>query len=250
MKPEFHDLQNRGSVGFLVRSACRDEPDADLPRALATQERSVSSGELLAMEGERSRAVICVLAGWLALGKSLSNGTRQIIDLGVPGDVLDPAASDGLSSALEIEALSDGSVALIPDAAWHGMKRDRPALHLAAAKIAAASQARRAQRMLRLGRGSAEMRLAYALLEICVRLSAVGATRDRRFHLPLTQQSLGDFAGLSSVHVCRTLRRMARRGLISVENHMDIRILDIDALAEIADIEPEALSREILPLAA
>ena len=43
---------------------------------------------------------------------------------------------------------------------------------------------------------------------------------------------------------------MARQGIIAVEDHMDIRIFDVAALAEIADIEPEALSREIVPGAA
>jgi CRP-like cAMP-binding protein len=101
--------------------------------------------------------------------------------------------------------------------------------------------------MLRLGKGSAETRIAYAIIELCIRLGMIGKVPDCGFHIPLTQQQLGEFVGLSSVHVCRTMRRLTRLGVISMEGHMDITIHNMDALAEIAGVDPDALENEIIP---
>ena len=68
--------------------------------------------------------------------------------------------------------------------------------------------------------------------------------------MPLGQQQLGDFTGLSSVHVCRTLRRLNRVGVIWTGDHMDITIKDLPALAELAQVDLAALRKEIMTGAA
>ena len=246
------ELEQNGHHGVRYCFPCtvNDEANIKLEDVLSANERRIRRNHLVALEGDQSKTVLCVLKGWLAVAKCLSDGEKQIIDFALPGDIIDPSAADGKSSALQIEALTDVSVAALSDTTWQEMKRDWPPLNRLASQIAAASRARRAERMLRLGKGSARMRVAYALLELCVRMRAIGHSEGCNFHVPLTQQHLGDFAGLTSVHVCRTLRGLARQGIISVEDHMDIRILDVAALAEIADIGPEALWQEIVPAAA
>ena len=85
------------------------------------------------------------------------------------------------------------------------------------------------------------MRIAYVLIELCIRVGGRGTGCDGEFHVPLGQQQLGDFTGLSSVHVCRTLRRLNRVGVIWTEDHMDITIKDLPALAELAQVDLETL---------
>jgi CRP-like cAMP-binding protein len=241
-KPERGFVQLLGSEGLAPF-------DESMRRTILTHGRRLHPKENLVVEYESSDCVILIMSGWLYLYKSLQDGRKHIIDFVLPGDIVDPVSADGKSSSLQIEALSEATVSLLPRATWHGMKRDRPALHRLAERIAAAARARLAERTLRLGKGGASMRLAYALLELCVRLRAIGASARGGFHAPLTQQDLGDFTGLSSVHVCRTLRRLEKAGVVSVAGHMDVRILDVAALAAVADIDPEALEREITPSA-
>ena len=69
-------------------------------------------------------------------------------------------------------------------------------------------------------------------------------------HVPLGQQQLGDFTGLTAVHVCRTLRRLNRLDMIETGDHMDIAIHDVSALAELAGIDLGVLRKEIIPGAA
>lgn len=221
-----------------------------LVSTFGTKTRTFSAGHQLAFEGDNGAPVLWVKKGWLKLSKSLADGQTQIIDFILPGDIASPASADGLTAAVQVEAVTDVEVATLSEAEWEQMKRACPDVRRIAINLAAASQARISERMLRLGKGSAPMRIAYALLELCIRLRSIGLMDGDSVHLPLTQQQLGDFTGLSSVHVCRTLRRLVRNGVITTEDHLDIRILDLAALAEMAGIDVARLKHEIAPAAA
>lgn len=209
--------------------------------------RSFSAQSTLLFEGGRSAAIFLVLDGWLSLSKSFADGQIQIIDLALPGDVVEARSADGETSLITVEALNSGSVAAIPYDRWDQMNQVLPRLRRLVHAMDTAVHARRAERMLRLGKGTAEMRVAHALLELGIRLGALDETGTQTFHIPLTQQLLGQFVGLSSVHVCRTIRRLVRNGLVATANHMDIRIIDIDALADLAGVDIAVLKQEIIP---
>lgn len=226
---------------------CHAPAKSRLEKVLRAHARNIPAGRPLGAEGDRSGLVLCVMGGWLALSKSLYNGERQIMDFALPGDIIHPSTADGATSAVTMEALSDAVVAFFPEAKWREMKVEWPDLQRLEHHILAAERARRYERILRLGKGSAAMRISYSLLEFLVRLTAIRQSQNGAFHIPLRQQDLGDFAGLSSVHVCRTLRSLARDGIITVKGQMDIRILDLPALSRVANLDPETLSRAIEP---
>jgi CRP-like cAMP-binding protein len=112
-----------------------------------------------------------------------------------------------------------------------------------------AAISRMTERMLRLGKGTAESIIAFALCELWLRTTQQGLFDGGAFHIPMTQQQLGDLCGLSAVHICRTLRRLERANVLTVTNHMDIVVHDVDRLAAIAEIDAEALRKEIIPAA-
>ena len=217
-----------------------------LERMLKTSIQTASPGQFLLMEAEKTSSVLCLLSGWLSLSKCLPDGETQIIDFALPGEIIEAGASGGAISAVSIEALTDVSVAVVPVPVWEDMKRQRPDLCRISADIRAVARARTAGRMLRLGRGKAMMRLAYALLELNIRLEAIGQSTQGAFDIPMNQRVLGDFVGLSSVHVCRTLGQLVSNGIIRAEGHMKIEILKLDRLAELAGIDLQALRCEIL----
>ncbi|MBY6068848.1 Crp/Fnr family transcriptional regulator [Leisingera aquaemixtae] len=211
--------------------------------------QSVPANRILLHDGDDSGKIIVVAEGWLATSKSSLSGEVQLIDFLLPGDVADPTSADGKTAGLSIEAVTDAKVCVIPLPAWHSMLAASPQLARAHEHVQAAERSRLSERMLRLGRGSAESRIAYALIELCLRLKPLGLSENCAFHLPLTQRHIGDFTGLTAVHVCRTLRRFVRNGLVETADHMDIRINDLSALAEVAGAEPERLAAEITPAA-
>ncbi|WP_172982752.1 helix-turn-helix domain-containing protein [Roseovarius bejariae] len=222
----------------------------ELHNALNQHRLPFSKNRTLLLEGQGCRAVYCVLDGWLALSKALQEGQNQIIDFALPGDIVDPVAADGKTSSVNIEALSDGALAAMPYRSWERMTGHWPEMQRLAHLSEAAQQARRAERMLRLGKGTAEMRIAYAILEFCIRIDGTDDHETPSFHIPMTQQQLGDYVGLSSVHVCRTMRRLTRNKILAMRDHIEVRVLDACALARLAGVDREALEREILPFRA
>ncbi|WJY21601.1 Crp/Fnr family transcriptional regulator [Fontisubflavum oceani] len=212
--------------------------------------RRVRAGHVLVQDGDEFDKVIVVIEGWLATSKSFEDGEQQIIDFILPGDILDPATADGLTVGVTLEAVTDALVSIIPASVWQTMLKTSPTLEDMVGHLWAATQARTSERLLRLGKGTAPMRIAFAILELSLRLRALGHDTDTAFHLPLTQKALGDYTGLSSVHVCRTMRRLVRHGVIETSDHIDIRIVDLQTLSEIAGIDVKRLQQEITPTAA
>ena len=247
MAPTMRGNSLRKETHHVFPTQTQDVDPLHIRKDIERYSRPFKTGTSLLLEGDENECIFFVVEGWLALSKSLEDGQTQIIDFAIPGDFVDPSSADGRTSPVSVDAMTDGSVAIIPYARWETLTHDNAALRRRAHSVDAAEQARRAERMLRLGKGTAEMRVAYAILEFCVRLGSVCQSDDPVFHIPLTQKQLGDFIGLSSVHVCRTMRRMTRNGVIRMTDHMDIRVLEPQGLAEMAGVDQATLRREIMP---
>lgn len=215
---------------------------------LHKNKRKYLAGTDIIPEGDDAAPFFWLLDGWVALNKSLEDGHVQTIDIVLPSDVIRPASGKRNISIYDVHALTDATLSSVTLSELDSLEMiDPPHLWASIRNLSAAASARIAERMLRLGRGSAEMRIAYVLTELCLRINNDDTKQNTRFHLPLTQQQFGEFTGLSSVHVCRTFRRLSRAGLIDTSDHLDIVIKNLDGLAQIAEVDINMLKAEILP---
>jgi CRP-like cAMP-binding protein len=217
-----------------------------LTSAILGRARFVRAGGELASEGEPTEPVILVLDGWVASWKMMRDGRRQIIDIALPMDLLTPLSGSGETSWCGVEALTPGLVAPAPVEAFGAEDEAQERGGTALRNLAAAACARQAERMLRMGQANAYERVAYALLELYVRLEAIGRARNSRFRLPITQQRLGEYTGLSSVHVCRTLHRLADDGVLAQTGHTVV-LRDFDRLLRITGINLARFRADIVP---
>ncbi|MFW5654921.1 MAG: Crp/Fnr family transcriptional regulator [Roseicyclus sp.] len=245
----------------IARSAHRDTGRApywaDPGSAAATAFERLSEATVqdiarhrsLELSSDRTKAVYFVLEGWLIISKSTEDGQRQIVDFVLPGEVFDPGSALADQSSTDLSALTRARVSIISQAGWQDLLRDHPELQKRLNRRVAASYSRIAERLLRIGKGSAEVRIAYAICELCLRSTDLGLVDGSKCHLPLTQQVLGDFVGLSSVHVSRTIRRLRRAEILRTGDHLDIYLDDVDRLAEVAEIDLDDLRAEIIPAA-
>jgi CRP/FNR family transcriptional regulator, anaerobic regulatory protein len=208
--------------------------------------RTVPAGRVLEVAGDPARAVYHVLEGWLVASRSTEAGQRQIVDFVLPGQVFDPASASPRRCSVDLAAQSAARVAVVARGEWTRLLRADAALRDLRDRHLACAFVRLAERMLRLGKGSAETRIAYAVCELGLRAAAPAAGLPHAFHLPLTQQALGDYVGLSSVHVSRTFQRFRRLGVLSVDNCMDIVLHDAEGLARIAEIDAATLGEAVL----
>ncbi|PWE31425.1 Crp/Fnr family transcriptional regulator [Maritimibacter sp. 55A14] len=245
MRSQDHPVPAQPQIPLLLKaSGTARQTLADL---LQRGQRTYLAGTGIAHEGGNVPAFIWLQHGWVALSKSLADGQCQTIDIVLPGDAILAASGDGWSSTYGIDAVTEVKLSVIDAASWQDMLTTSPDLSQYIARLTAAAEARRAERMLRLGRGSASVRVAYLLLELCARLCARNCHTEHAYHVPLTQHQIGDLTGLSSVHVCRILRRLAREGMIETSDHTNVVIHDREALSAVADLDFARLLSEILP---
>lgn len=203
-------------------------------------------GQVIIQEDDFADHAVLLIEGWMALSKMLPDGEIQIIDVMLPGDFALIGAVNAPVAACSVEALSAVRYVNIRPPYVNGPALELVKLRELMAGEIVRTQARTAELLLRLGKGSAASRVAYALLEFYVRLDAIGQATDACFNFPMTQQKIGEFTGLSNVHVCRTMRRFARDGIISHPGPSEIALSDLPALCEISGINLETLQHEIL----
>jgi CRP-like cAMP-binding protein len=211
------------------------EGDALLLRAMAGRTATLEKGRKIVLTGEESETVYRLRAGWLSRTRLIDHGRRQIIMIFLPGDLVGVKNMLMREQPDTIECLT----AVMMDSIDHEQARrlvetnGRIALRML---LQLGEDERRLHNWgIGLGRGNAEERVAVMLLDFRRRLHRIGlANGGQSFRLPMTQQEIGDYLGLTVVHVNRVLRRFREAGLASVKHGTAI-IYDAAALQRIAN---------------
>ncbi len=210
------------------------------------REQRAKPGDTIVYEGDVASFFLLVVEGWVALTKSLEDGETQIVDVLMDGDFALITANGATLLPYSAEALDEVRYVAFTQEMINGPQPEAAALRSHLAANIAVTQSRTAELLLRLGHGTAEQRVCYALLELFLRLEAVGKTQEANFSIPMTQKQLGMFTGLSNVHICRTLRRFARNGLVRTRGRTKVEIIDLEAICRIAGVDLEMLRSEII----
>lgn len=214
---------------------------------------SFKSGELIAdvgatilTEGSNSAHFYTVLDGWVFRYKTLTDGRRQILNYGLPGDLvgLQGAVSDVMHHS--VEALTSARLCIFSrDALWTLYSRF-PSLSFDVTWLASREERLLDEQLLTIGQRKAEERIAFVLLRLFRRAQHVELAGERSVELPLTQQHLADTLGFSLVHTNKTLKRLEARRLFRWRGRQ-LTVLDPAGLAELAQYsEDPAMRRPIL----
>lgn len=209
---------------------------------LEKNHRTFAPGQQLIHEGQGHLSAFILRKGWAFSSKILPNGSRQIIEIQIPGDflglrsVLFNASDHNIEALTQIQAsevlLSDVSEAL----------SQYPLFAAAILWAAARDEAMVVEHVVDLGRRSAEERIVHFVLELAARLRLVGIGDDTGFDCPLTQQLLADVMGLSSIHVNRILRSLREEGLLTFQKGR-VSLDDSDRLKCLASFDPAYLDQ-------
>jgi CRP-like cAMP-binding protein len=197
---------------------------------------------LLLTEKAEIRAPRFIMTGWAARVRELKGGRRQIVGVLLPGDAIGLSTRARPLSPASIVALTPMRTvdALEITVAWRD--RDRvPGLCAALDQAAAEEEYFLLGQIMRLGRQTAYERIAHWFMELDYRLSARGLSNNGSFPFPLTQEMLADAAGLSVVHVNRTLQQMRREGRIELTRGR-LSLLDREALRSSGEFSQPVLT--------
>lgn len=219
-----------------------EELTAAPPVAFRPRHRLLDADEAL-------RAAHVLVAGWAMWHQDLPDGSRQIFDFILPGDIVGITAmamdreyrrrgvQAAVRSPISVTALGWGSTVPVGrDAVDRLFERDPDLGVLLLAQTAIQRSAGLRRRLTNAGRRDARARLVDLLLELWHRLQAVNLADEQGFELPAPQTMLGELLGLTPVHISRTLTQLEHEGLMSLTERPPRRVVihDRDALRDIA----------------
>lgn len=229
---------------FAEKLARRAElPDSDCT-AISTLPyfvRAVSANAALVKQGDTAQHFCSLLSSGIAFKhKMASTGSRQIVSLHVPGDLLDFQQSFLHTADHSTHALTDLEILEIDRTALDELLMSRPKVVYAFCVDHMVETSISREWVLNVGRRDGRTKLAHLLCEIGIRLNALGLMSGEEFDLPMTQEQLGDATGLTGVHVNRMLKSLAHDGLIH-HNNRSISVVDWNALCKVGDFNPTYL---------
>lgn len=193
-------------------------------------EARVKAGSYLYFEGDEVEWLYQVTSGVLRLTRLLEDGRRQVIAFGYPGDVVGFPAEGRHHT--DCDVLVDARLQPYRKSVLENGDGD-PDLHSQILKAALREISAMQDHFMMLGRKSAVEKVASFL---CILANRVGRGQDgnRRIDLPMRRADIGDFLGLSTETVCRTLTQMRKSGIIAIDNIHTIVILRPTALLALA----------------
>ncbi|WP_372972783.1 Crp/Fnr family transcriptional regulator [Marinobacter sp.] len=220
------------------------EKDRELLASLEKTPKDYSKGTLIWQEGMDADHFYTVRSGWACSLRNMEDGSRQVVDLYVPGDVVGLRDFAFRRRASNLLTVTDASLCPFPKRRLTDVFASSRLLCNLFFLIAARDQAILVERLTNLGRRSARDKVAHFLLEMAHRLDKACVDVHDCNHLPLTQVLLADALGLSTVHVNRTLNELKQESLTALGPD-GISLLDRDGLKEVAGFDPEYLDEDV-----
>ncbi len=208
--------------------------------------RKVQRHREIIMAGRRYDCIFILCSGVVSRYKVLPDGKRQVLNLGLPGDLI------GLPACLFDVAVN--SVSTLTEVLLSSLSLEKlsslftqfPRLGVALFWCTACDAAMYGEHLVDLGRRSAYERLAHLILELLARLRATGLADELSYTLPLTQEFVADVLGLSVPHINRMIRCLREEGLATIEDQRVV-IHDLASLSALAGFEEHYLMHRLIP---
>lgn len=207
----------------------------DLSRVdeLVYSRRRVRRGEHLYRAGDAFHALYAFRTGFFKSYLQSGDGRSHVTGFQMAGDVV---GLDGIESgqhSLDVIALEDADVCVIPYAELEVLAARTPALQKHLHRLMSREIVREQWQLLLLGTMRAESRVAAFLLSLAQRFASRGYSGSE-FNLRMTREEIGSYLGLKLETVSRIFSRLQDRALISAQNRY-VKVLDragLEAAAE------------------
>lgn len=202
---------------------------------------------VIRQQGAAPDSIYLLQSGWACSAVMLPGGERQIMKIHLPGDFMGVPSLCLTQSADSLHALTPVVVRTLSVAKLGELFSAMPDF---AARLYVIAQRERVALMDRLGALGAKRavgRLAALLLELHERLAQIGQVRDNELILRLTQDEIGDYLGLTAVHVNRTFRQLQDGGFIE-RRLQRVKLLQIGALRRLSGYVSRAVDERSLDI--
>lgn len=209
--------------------------ELDFVSQFKTGELTVERGATIFLEGNHNPHLYTVLMGMGFRYKVLADGRRQILNYVLPGDLIGLQGSLMGEMQHSVEALSPMMLCVFEREKLETLYRNHPDLAFDVTWLAAREEQMLDEHLLSVGQRTALERAAYLIAFLWTRTSAVMPKDEGAHELPITQRHLADTLGLSLVHTNKTVRKLAKRGLLRWQGGCEV--IDVDGLVALSGWE-------------
>jgi CRP/FNR family transcriptional regulator, cyclic AMP receptor protein len=192
--------------------------------------RKYPRGSLIFAEGDAGSEVLIIRSGSVKVLVTSMNGREVVLEVMDEGDVLGElsAIDAGERSATAI-ALTNVDVLAVPQAAFLKRVSDDAELSLHLLRMLAERVRGASRRQLEFGSNDALGRLCQRLLELVRRSGEHHGTGPLTVTVPMSQQDLAAWAGLSREAVVKGIHTLRRLGWVEMTGR-SVLIADLDAI--------------------
>lgn len=200
----------------------------------------------LSFVDDRGRRAFLVEEGWACTYKILRDGTRQVIGIAIPGDIIGVGSlvlhqCDLLAATVTTAVIRD-----LTAPAFHEILETSTKASLALLWANFRDENVVMEHLVGIGRRSSTERVAHFMLELYERLRLVDLAADGRFRCPLSQPLIADALGLTAIHLNRTLRDLRLRNLMIFRDGT-VHLTDVPRLVALAGYDPGYLDQAMAP---
>lgn len=224
---------------FVAKLRTRQKLDAEDEKKLREAgwvERYYDRHATIVPAGARLDQVRLLRSGFVARTQVDGNGRRQVVAICVAGDLIDIHGMVLGRLEQEVIALSPCEVQAVPHAQAAALLVSSPGLLRAFCLQAAIDSSMQAAWIHALGTKRGTAKIAHLFCEMQLRLGEVGLATAMGFPLPLNQQELADFSGMTHVHLNRCLKELREAGLLSFASGW-AKVEDFDRLKALAGFD-------------
>lgn len=235
-----HPGIDRWIANFHVRDPTLSKAEQTALRDVFSEVADVPEDHDLVRAHDRMTQSHLLLEGWAFRYIALGDGRRQIVAIHVPGDFVDLHSFPLQIMDHSVATFTRCRVALAPHSRLREVTQTYP--HLSRLFwLSTLIDAAIHRQWLAGGQRSALGRAAHLICELYVRLETVGLAGDLSFAMPMSQIEFADALSISSVHTNRVLQELRTEGAASWQ-HRELRILDWQRLAGLAEFDPTYLN--------
>ena len=198
-------------------------------------------------EGDRPSQCCVLLQGLACRYKLVSGGKRQIFSFQLAGDIPDLQGLQIEVMDHNIGTLTNCTVGFVPYPVMTALMDAYPRIARALWRDVLVETSILREWMATIGRRPAYVRIAHLLCEMMTRLAAIGKVANFVVELPITQDTVADALGLSTVHVNRVIQALRREGLITMKGGV-VTAIDWEGLKVAGEFDPAYLHLRTQPL--
>lgn len=212
------------------------EHELDFMLRFKMGELSVQPDTGILKEKTNSPHLYTVLQGWCFRYRTLADGSRQLLNFALPGDMIGLQTSMFGEIDHSVDSLTNLTLCVFSRERIWELFQNHPSLAFDVTWLATREERILGEYLTAVGQRTAQSRLAFVLMQLYRRCEPINLASDNRMPVPFTQQHLADLIGLSLVHTNKTLRRLADGGYMSWQKGV-IRFLKPEAIAEMAELD-------------